>query len=40
METIERNISGTPWTDEEAQHYADAHGLTVVAINGHSLWAA
>lgn len=37
MQTIERNVTDTPWTEEEAQSYADAHGLTVIAVNGHTL---
>lgn len=40
MKTIQRNTTDSPWTDEEAQSYADAHGLTVIAINGHSLVVA
>lgn len=40
MKTIQRAETDTPWTTEEAQHYADAHGLTVIAINSHTLVVA
>lgn len=37
MKTIQRDLNDTPWTEEEAQSYANAHGLTVIAINGRTL---
>jgi hypothetical protein len=37
MKTIQRDINDDPWTEDEAQSYADAHNLTVIAINGHTL---
>lgn len=40
MKTIERDLADTPWTEEEAQSYANNHNLTVIAINGHTLVVA
>lgn len=40
MKTIQRDVNDTVWTEEEAQSYADAHGLTIIAINGHILVVA
>lgn len=40
MKAIERNEVDSPWTEEEAESYANAHNLTVIMINGHTLWVA
>ncbi len=40
METIQRAKTDTPWTEEEAQSYAEAHGKTIIAISGHTLVVA
>jgi hypothetical protein len=40
METIQRDVNDTPWTEEEAESYAEAHDLMVIAINGHTLVVA
>jgi len=40
MKTIQRATTDSPWTEDEAQSYAEAHNLTVIAINGHTLVVA
>lgn len=40
MQMIHRAETDAPWTMEEAESYANAHGLTVIAINGHTLVVA
>lgn len=40
MKIIKRKETDSPWTEAEARQYAYAHGLTVIAINGHTLVVA
>lgn len=40
MQRIHRNETDEPWTMDEAELYAKAHNLTVIAINGHTLIVA
>ncbi len=40
MQMIHRAETDEPWTMEEAESYAKAHNLIVIAINGHTLIVA
>jgi len=40
MQQVVRNEVDDPWTEEEAESYANAHNLTIIMINGRTLWVS